>query len=111
MTDLLKNAALFAAVSIVATALAGQAIATPLGVSEIAKNKELTVAQEVKNHGAMVSEAAKQQGGGVSSLNSQSTLVAASSSQTVPEPGTVLLLGAGFSALVLWRQLRQRFPN
>ena len=111
MRDLLKNATLFAAVSIVAAALAGKAIATPLGMSEIAKNKELNVAQEVKNHGAIVSEAAKQQGGGVSSLNSQSTLVAASSSQTVPEPGTVLLLGAGFSALVLWRQVRQRFPN
>jgi hypothetical protein len=110
MTYLLKNATLFVGAAIVAIALADPAIATPLGVSEIAKTKELTVAEGTKNHGAIVSEAARQHGGGVSSLNSQSTS-AASSSQSVPEPGTLLLLGTGFFSLMLWQRVRHRFST
>ena len=111
MSYVVKKSILFVAVSIVATALAGPAIATPLGVSELATNKDVTVAEGAKNHGAMVSEAAKHQGGGITSLNSQTIIVASTSSQSVPEPGTLLLLGAGFSTLGLWHQLRQRLPN
>jgi hypothetical protein len=107
MPYLLKRATVVVAVTIAAAALAGPATATPLGMSELAKNKEL--AEGAKNHGAMVSEAAKQLGGAsthyVGTLNSESSLSSSvSSSSSVPEPGTLLFLAGGLFGLASWRR-------
>jgi PEP-CTERM motif len=110
----LKNAMLLVGLSIAAVGLSGIANATPFGMSEIAKNHEFDAG--AKNHGAVVSEAAKHHGGGnqqgaLVSVNSQGNLSAAqsaSSPQSVPEPGTLLLLGAGLLSLVVWHHRPRR---
>jgi hypothetical protein len=73
------------------------------GVSQTAQNGGgTTIAQNAQNIGPTVSQGAPYIGG-TSSVNAQV--------QTVPEPGTVLLLGAGFFALVLWNGFRQRIHS
>ena len=135
MTSSLRKATLLVGVFIVAAVgLAGIGNATSLGIAEIARNHELD--EGAKNHGAVVSEAAKHHGGGVSLLNSQRTfssqsiLVPASSQstfaadsgrfsqsalaspqsvssvQSIPEPGTLLLLGTGMLGFASWRARR-----
>jgi hypothetical protein len=65
------------------------------GISDIAKNSGgTTVAQNAQNIGPNVNQATGQNGG-ISQL------------QSVPELGTVLLLGIGLLGLALW-QLRSR---
>lgn len=122
----LRNATLLVSLSIAATVgFSGIAGAAPLGIDDIAKNRELD--EGVKNHGAVVSEAARHHGGGnsarrssgsIAPLNSGSTLAVGgtlfsaehspgvvallasqntlSSPQSIPEPRTLLLLCAGF---------------
>lgn len=130
MSSSLRKASLLVGVSIAAAVgFAGMANATPFGVSEIARNHELD--EGAKNHGAIVSEAAKHHGGGVSLLNSQSTFSSSqgislnsqstvssqntlspetafsspqsvSSPQSIPEPGILLMLSAGLCGVALW---------
>jgi PEP-CTERM motif len=114
MSFLSKNAALLVALSIAVVGFSNIANATPFGVSEIAKNHDLPLNEGAKNHGAVVSEAAKQQGGakqgGLGSLNYQGTFSPqnASSPQSVPEAGTLLLFGAGLLGLAVWRHRSRR---
>ena len=111
MSSPLKRAALLIGISI-ALGLAGAANATSLGISEVAKNHEYN-GEEYKNHGAIVSEAAKhhgqlRSGTYLSSETYQGTVQnTVSSLQSVPEPGSLLLLGASLLGLALW-QLRWR---
>ena len=129
MSSSLKATLLVGVSLAAAIGLAGMANAIPFGVSEIAKNHELD--EGAKNHGAVVSEAAKHHGGGVSQLNSQSTFSSSqgislnsqstfssqntlssetaffttqsvSSPQSIPEPGILLMLSAGFGVVALW---------
>ena len=84
--------------------------ATPIGVndftsgggasiSQTARNGGgTTVAQNAQNIGPVVSQGAPI--GGTSSQNAQVN--------SVPVPGTLLMLGAGFFLLALWYEFRQR---
>ena len=95
--------------------------ATPFGIDAIARNHELD--EGAKNHGAVVSAAAKHHGGGVSTeplgeglapVNFQSTISSSASSlqivrategvslTTIPEPGIFLLLSTGLVGFLLW---------
>lgn len=108
--DAMKHTALVA-LAVVLTGFANIGNATPFGMSEIAQNHDLD--EGAKNHGAVVSEAARHHGGGASALNhvgsvnSQSTsLLSAqdiSSSVSVPEAPTWLLLGAALLGLASCR--------
>ena len=72
------------------------------GISQTAQNGGgTTLAQNAQNLGPTVSQGAPYVGG-TSSLNVQTA---------VPEPGTVLLLGAAFFALALWYEFRQRIHS
>ncbi|HKY72641.1 MAG TPA: PEP-CTERM sorting domain-containing protein [Nitrospira sp.] len=99
------------ALAVFLTGFANIGNATPFGMSEIAQNHDLD--EGAKNHGAVVSEAARHHGGGasaqsyVASVNSQSTLLSSqtiSSSVSVPEPSTWLLLGGALLGLAPWRR-------
>jgi hypothetical protein len=105
MSSPLKSAALLVGLSI-ALGLAGTANATSLGISQIAKNHEYN-GEEYKNHGAIVSEAAKHHGQMSSGTYQGTVQNTVSSLQSVPEPGSLLLLGASLLGLALW-QLRWR---
>jgi hypothetical protein len=73
------------------------------GISQTAQNGGgTTVAQNVQNIGPTVSQGTPYIGG-TSSVNAQV--------QTVPEPATVLLLGAAFLALALWYEFRQQIHS
>jgi hypothetical protein len=112
---------------IVATvAFAGMGNATPFGIDEIARNHELD--EGAKNHGAVVSEAARHHAEGASLLHSSSTFAppntlasqstiaspqsvsslaiipssqSASSLATIPEPEILLLLSTGLVGFLL----------
>ena len=105
MSSPLKSATLLVGLSI-ALGLAGTANANSLVISEIAKNHEYN-GEEYKNHGAIVSEAAKQHGQWSSGTYQGTVQNTVSSLQSVPEPGSLFTLGAGLLGLALW-QLRVR---
>jgi hypothetical protein len=74
------------------------------GISEAAQNGGgPNLAQNAQNVGTTVSQGAPYVGGRTSAVTAQV--------QSVPEPGSLLMLGAGFLALVLWHQFRQRIHN
>jgi PEP-CTERM motif-containing protein len=111
--DEMKNATLVVLSIAAFVGLVSMASATPLGVSEIAKTDEVNVSEGAKNHGATVSEFAKHHGstvnqaaknGGFTSLSYQGI----TSVQSIPEPSTLLLLGVGFVALVVWQHRSRR---
>ena len=89
--------------------LAGLASASPIEfdeyknhgqyVSEVAKTKP---GPGTENHGYYVSEAARN--GGLNSLNTQSITPV----QSVPEPGSLLMLVAGLLALAIWHRRSRR---
>jgi hypothetical protein len=88
--------------------------ATPIGgndftsgggatISQTAQNGGgTTVGQNAQNIGPTVSQGAPYIGG-TSSQNAQVN--------SVPVPGTLLMLGAGFFALALWYEFRQRIHS
>jgi PEP-CTERM motif len=87
---------------------AGIASATPLGVNEVAQGIGSTQSQLAQGGagGSNVSTAAQNIGSNVfqAALNSNGT----ASVQTIPEPGTLLLLGIGFVAVAIWQHRLRR---
>jgi hypothetical protein len=70
------------------------------GISQTAQNGGGTaLGQNAQNIGPSVSQGAPYIGGASSQL------------QSIPVPGTVLLFSAGFLALVLWYEFRQRIHS
>lgn len=76
--------------------LAGIAHAAPLGINEVAQSGAggAIVSETAKNIGASVA----QNGPNVGALNAQGT----NSTQSVPEPGMLVMLGAALVALAIW---------
>ena len=76
--------------------LAGIAHAAPLGINEVAQSGAggAIVSETAKNIGASVA----QNGPNVRALNAQGT----NSTQSVPEPGMLVMLGAALVALAIW---------
>jgi PEP-CTERM motif len=87
---------------------AGIASATPSGINDVAQGAGYTQSQLAQGGvgGTNVSAAAQNMGPAVSqaALNSNGT----ASVQTVPEPGTLLLLGIGFVAVAIWQHRLRR---
>jgi PEP-CTERM motif len=98
----MKKSALAVLTMVTVAGLAGMAQAAPLGINEVAQSGAggAIVSQTAQNIGSSVS----QNGQNVGLLNAQGT----NSVQSVPEPGTLLMLGVAFVAVAIWHHRWRR---